>query len=435
MAGILYLLLTASALLAGIGAVLSIPDLMLQATIGPTAFTVMMLAGGTALLVSQERGLLGTSGLSLRRIQTLEDRPATPVAPTILNYTNEPKNVGDRGGLLAAESIASATAPGPEAPVAAVASTPAGAPDPVQMRPIEGAKPSGVSRFRPLGGRRLRPGRAVPKAVMAEVPPPSRPIGQPAHVQSATAPTVLGIAGDLLDTPESREQAVTQAIEDDALTAALIPVVSLPQRRRRMVQLQLECRHFGKLADPFAMLGEKGGSLRAALDFELIRAAVAAADQPRPGSENLPVMAVIDLKSFDGATAVGALERQVGQRKPGATPLQLILTEWPDDRQGEDMLLVLRRADVKVGLELRKLPFLSPDAILRRGPALVCMPASELRNAALSAYDADLIRDIKTIQASGVEIMVTGIGDERMLVEVLDYPVHLGTGRLFGRIG
>jgi hypothetical protein len=32
-------------------------------------------------------------------------------------------------------------------------------------------------------------------------------------------------------------------------------------------------------------------------------------------------------------------------------------------------------------------------------------------------------------------VIVTGIGDERALAEVLDYPVHLGSGRLFGRIG
>lgn len=245
----------------------------------------------------------------------------------------------------------------------------------------------------------------------------------------------LGDTNDLLDTEDSRLQSVARAIEDDALLPVAVPVVSLPQRRRRMVHLRLECRHLGQLADPYDLLPGEPGPLRAALDLELLRAAVGACARPRPGSENLPVMVRVRAGSFAGEDALAALRTLLGRRRPEATPLHLVLEDWPSLRAELEMVAILRDARVVVGLELNERPHLSPQAIASRQVELVCLTAAELRHAALGAYDTELIRDIQAMQRSGIGLVATGIGDERSLAEVLDYPIHLGTGRLFGRIG
>jgi hypothetical protein len=201
-----------------------------------------------------------------------------------------------------------------------------------------------------------------------------------------------------------------------------------------MVQVRLDCEHLGASADPHA-LAPAGGPLRAALDLELLRAAIRQGERPRPGSENLPVLAAVAVGSFADEDALVALRTLLGRRAPASTPLHLVLDVWPAERSGLEMVALLREASVGVGLMLNDRPHLSPDAIAGRRIGVICLTAEELRRASLGATDGDLVHDIRALQQREIEVIVTGIGDERALAEVLDYPVHLGSGRLFGRIG
>jgi hypothetical protein len=242
--------------------------------------------------------------------------------------------------------------------------------------------------------------------------------------------------GDLArDEPAQGRQSVAEAVQEDQLKLVRVPVVSLPQRRRRMVSLHLECRHDGTMTDAHRLVGDGDGELRAALDLELARAAVRAAEKPVAGAENLPVLARLSVASFADDEARRALATLLGRRGSQACPITLILDEWPVDRAGLDLVSILRRAEIGIGLQLLGHPGLSPDAVASRRLNLVCLAADDLHQASLGAYDSDLIKDIRAMQRAGVEVVVGGIRSERALVEVLDFPVHLGTGELFGRIG
>ncbi|WP_191060261.1 EAL domain-containing protein, partial [Geminicoccus harenae] len=240
---------------------------------------------------------------------------------------------------------------------------------------------------------------------------------------------------DLLDNADSRTHSVARAVERGELDPVLLPVVSLPQRRRRMVRIRLECRHLDAACDPHDLLPPGPGSLRAALDLELLHAAVKACARPRPGSENLPVLAWLSIASFAADEALAALRVLLERHRQGATPLQVVLDQWPTERPGLELVALLRGAGVTIGLELSERPYLSPDTITGRRIGTVALSTGLVRAAALEAYDTDLIRDLQSLERAGVTVLVTGIGDERTLAEVLDYPVGLGSGKLFGRIG
>jgi EAL domain-containing protein (putative c-di-GMP-specific phosphodiesterase class I) len=229
--------------------------------------------------------------------------------------------------------------------------------------------------------------------------------------------------------------AVAQAIQEDALTVVRVPVVSLPQRRRRMVTVHLECHHGSAAREARSLLDGEAGELVAALDLEHVRAAVRAADRPVAGTENLPVIVRVAAASFDGEEARTALATLLNRRAAQSAALHLVLDAWPGGRAGAELVAILRRAGVGVGLELNERPCLSPDAVAARRIGMVCLQAGELHQAALRAADGDVMEDIRTMQRQGVEVVVTGIGSERTLAEVLDFPIRLGTGDLFGRIG
>ena len=234
---------------------------------------------------------------------------------------------------------------------------------------------------------------------------------------------------------EERQQSIARAIQEDSLTPVRVPVVSLPQRRRRMVTVQLECRHAGIAMDPHRHLGTDAGELRASLDLELVAAAAGAASRPVPGTENLPVIAHVSTGSFASEEALQALSILLGRRGAAASALHIVLDRWPTDRMGTELVALLRRTRVVIGLDLNERPHLSPDALAAREVGLVCVASAELHHASLSAYDGDLIQDFRTMARRGIEVVVTGIRTERTLAEALDFPIQLGTGDLFGRIG
>ncbi|HEX2527309.1 MAG TPA: hypothetical protein VHL31_13560 [Geminicoccus sp.] len=280
----------------------------------------------------------------------------------------------------------------------------------------------------------------APDPAMDELPERSR---QTAPSRPASAPHAgLGLTINqpfrrdvIADEEAAGRQAVARAVQEDALTVVRVPVVSLPQRRRRMVAIHQQCRHDGALSDAHRLLGSEADELRAALDLEMVRAAARNAERPVPGAENLPVVARLSTASFAAEEARTALATLLGRRPPQACALHLVLDAWPTERFGLELVAILRRAQVGIGLELAERPHLSPEAVAARKLSLVCLPADELHQASLGAYDSDLIRDIRAMQRCGVEVVVTGIRSERALVEVLDFPVQLGTGDLFGRIG
>ena len=459
MIALLYLVVAICGVVVGSTALVAIPDPMIRASVVPTGFTLVFLAAGTLLLFRSERRLVGDrSGVDgVRPRRTLDDRPPAPVPASSENDTNEPKPIPAEPTLPAVvpEPVTAgqapafvAFAPAPPTPQQDRAANEI-QPDPPSIEPpsdkVAGsaATSAKMGTFSPFGGDRRRVSRRPPSARLVDASIATKAADR--DVQAATIDPAGAAAtsmrqraeqqADLLDTPDSRAESVARAIDNDALETLLTPVVSLPQRRRRMVHLRLECRHFGKLTDARALLEGSDGPLHATLDFELIRAAVAAVERPRPGSENLPVMAFVESRSFASEEALAALRRQIGRRDPNWAQLQLILTDWSGDQGCQDMLATLRQAGVVVGVEFQQQPILSPEAIAGRGLGLICITGAELQRAALSAYDTDLIRDIKAMQRRGIEVVVTGIADERTLAEVLDYPVQLGTGSLFGRIG
>ncbi|WP_027136083.1 EAL domain-containing protein [Geminicoccus roseus] len=442
MGGLVYLLLAGTALLAGSGGLLAIPDPMLRATVAPAGLTALLVGCGALLLLRLDRRLAGPAGLEpADELRDDDEPPASRRPGSFPICTNEPENPLDHDLFPVQDEDPPAPPPAQEMTPDVLFREPPPRPGPLRdlldTNEPEQAAPPRHARVR-FGAFDLFRRR--------EAPPAGDPAGpaviDPDDLASFALPPVsprllaeLDPPADLLDTQDSRGQTIARAIAEDTLVVVLEPVVSLPQRRRRMVRIRLECRHLGTPADPHLLLQDQAGKLRSALDLELLRRAVAAGEQPRPGSENLPVLVEVATGSFVEAEALAALDLLLGRRRSQATPLQVVLDEWPTDRAGLEVVARLRAGSVVIGLKLGERPHLSPAAILGRGVGLVCLDAGELRQAALGAYDADLVHDIQAMQRAGIEVVVTGIGDERALAEVLDYPVRLGTGRLFGRIG
>ncbi len=481
-ASLFYLVAGAGALVAGTGALLAIADPMLRATVAPAGITILAVAAGGIVLLRRERLLAGPLFRKPNPIRPNEPEPAAfppnpnrtgavalapnePEKPeshertrasaaTAPNRTNEPgqpaaattARASDLGDLLALDEVepvqpAHRQAPAHAAIHLAEASAPFCTNEPETTRQAAGrpGRFGTFSLFRrtPVAPDRSDAARKLPNepeaaAIPAAGPPPAEAFSLPPV--SARVLAELDETSDLLDTEDSRIGSVVRAVETDSLVPVLVPVVSLPQRRRRMVHVRLDCEHLGASADPHALV-PAGGPLRAALDLELLRAAIRQGEQPRPGSENLPVLAAVAAASFADPEALTALRTLLGRRAPASTPLHVVLDAWPTERSCLEMLAVLRDANVGFGLMLNERPHLSPDAIASRRIGVVCLDAEELRRASLGATDGDLVHDIRALQRREIEVIVTGIGDERALAEVLDYPVHLGSGRLFGRIG
>jgi EAL domain-containing protein (putative c-di-GMP-specific phosphodiesterase class I) len=314
--------------------------------------------------------------------------------------------------------------------------------EPEAASPAPGKPPrfAGFSLFRREPQPRDRPvlaepARAAEPFSLLQANPEPEPDGFILPPPSARLLAEVDAGADLLDNADSRTHSVARAVERGELEPVLLPVVSLPQRRRRMVRIRLECRHLDAPCDPHDLLPPGPGPLRAALDLELLHAAVKACARPRPGSENLPVLVWLSIASFMADEALVALRVLLERHRQGTTPLQVVLDQWPAERPGLELIALLRGAGVTIGLELGQRPYLSPDAITGRRIGTVALTAALVRAAALEACDTDLIRDLKHLERAGVTVLVTGIGDERTLAEVLDYPVGLGSGRLFGRIG
>ena len=442
--GLFYLLVGLGALVAGTGALLAIPDPLLRATVAPVAVTLLLLAYGGLLLLHRERRLTSPAATAHRRPAAPEDdvphQPAPGPAPELpVGRHQEPLLVlTEPLGLDEADQAARRTGPDDtfctnEPETAFCPNEPEAAPP----APDKAAR-FGFNLFRREPQPRDRRIAAAP-ARPAEPLPLLRNEPEPdSFVLPPPSPRLLAeidAAADLLDNPDSRTHSVARAVERGELEPVFLPVVSLPQRRRRMVRIRLECRHLDVACDPHDLLPPGPGPLRAALDLELLHAAVKACARARPGSENLPVLAWLSIASFAAEEALAALRVLLERHRQGSTPLQVVLDQWPTERSGLELVALLRGADVTIGLELCQRPYLSPDAITGRRIGMVALSAGLVRAAALEAYDTDLIRDLKRLERAGVTVLVTGIGDERTLAEVLDYPVGLGSGRLFGRIG
>ncbi|WP_159715836.1 EAL domain-containing protein [Geminicoccus flavidas] len=442
MVGLFYLLVGLGALVAGTGTLLAIPDPLLRATVAPVAVTLLLLASGGLLLLHRERRLAAPAATASRRPAAPEDD--VPHQPAPGPASELPADRHKEPLLVLTEPLGPDPAARRTEPDSAFCTNEPGAAfytnEPETASPAPGKAPrfGGFSLFRREPQPRDQPAPAGPGRAAEPFPllqDESEPDSFILPPPSARLLAEVDAGADLLDNADSRTHSVARAVERGELDPVLLPVVSLPQRRRRMVRIRLECRHLDVACNPHDLLPPGPGPLRAALDLELLHAAVKVCARPRPGSENLPVLAWLSITSFMAEEALAALRVLLERHRQGAASLQIFLDQWPTERPGLELIALLRGAGVTIGLELCQRPYLSPDAITGRRIGTVALAAGLVRAAALEAYDTDLIRDLKCLERAGVTVLVTGIGDERTLAEVLDYPIGLGSGRLFGRIG
>lgn len=411
MTGLYHLLFAALLLALASGSLAAMPDMVVRAAVFPILLTSLLIVAGAALLRRREQALAGVEPLPpvetaapaveatprrpfpLRRF--LPFRPAahaTPPAPAF-RLPDVPELASTEFATTLDELLADPVLTDPLA----------AAPEPTDLAAID--EPPPIDRRAATADDRLDIGAVTDR--MADGPPRD------------DAP------------PDIR--AVAAAIEEDRLRRVLVPIVSLPQRRRRMVMVQLVCDLDGVAVDPRVVLGNREPELAAALALETLRAAIDLANRPPPEAEGVPLVAGLSLTPFLDPDAARAFQALLARRQPRAAALTIVLDDWPIEPQLQALAAQLRSARIASGLALGSGLRLSPNAIADRQAALVLLPAKEIHEAALAGSDLDLVADLEMLARRRVELVVTGIGTERELAEVLDYPVQLGSGELFLR--
>ena len=411
MTGLYHLLFAALVLALASGSLAAMPDMGVRAAVFPILLTSLFVAAGAVLLRRREQALAGA-----------EPIPPVDLPPPVPSADEAPVRTPKQPFSLR-RFLPFRPVPRPAASVPAFR-----LPDVPELASSEFATT--------LDSLLADPVLADPLAAIPEQPDPA-----PIDRRAAGADDRLEIGGlaDRAIDDTSRDdgppdvRAVAAAIEEDRLRRVLAPIVSLPQRRRRMVLVQLVCDLDGIAVDPRAVLGNREPELAAALALETLRAAIDLANRPPPEADGVPLVADLSLTPFLDPDAARAFQALLARRLPRAAALTVVLDDWPVEPQLQALAAQLRSARIALGLALGSGLRLSPNAIADRQAALVLLPAKEIHEAALAGTDLDLVADLETLARRRVELVVTGIGTERELAEVLDYPVQLGAGELFSR--
>lgn len=234
------------------------------------------------------------------------------------------------------------------------------------------------------------------------VPAPSMPAGSE-HEPPPTAPAVR------MRPPEGAPPAEPADFET---------VVRLPQRIPCMLRLPARGerspgRELGRLARAIARVKEPGGPAGAAallVDIDPMVLVTAGARSRLQALANDPAPA--------GCTLVLVLEPPVGEG-PEALPVDLLT----------DLLAPGR---IELGLRVRDPAGLSAERIRRLGFSFLLLPAGPLRaHSPDDPVDPALVALFEDCRRAGVSAVVEGVDGERILLDVLDYPVELACGALF----
>lgn len=195
-------------------------------------------------------------------------------------------------------------------------------------------------------------------------------------------------------------------------------VVRLPQRIPCMLRLPARGerspgRELGRLARAIARVKEPGGPTGATA-----------------------LLVDVDPMVLVTAGARGRLQALAGDPSPSGCTLVLVLE--PPAGEGPEALPVDLLTDllvpgrIELGLKVQDPGGLSAERIRRLGFSFLLLPAGPLRaHSPDDPVDPALTALFEDCRRAGVSVVVEGVDGERILLDVLDYPVELACGALF----
>lgn len=286
----------------------------------------------------------------------------------------------------------------------------------------------------------------APGQPLAEAPAPAAPVGAaPAAPEPASVPEPVVAAAREAETPRATDvmgaveaTAVEEAVRSGTIDMMLQAVVTIPQRRVRIYEAQGRVKLFsGRMIEPArvqAVAREKG--LAAELGRHVLRQALRVARHLAHRNRDVPVLVpggpwlLADTQSFRLLADVVSQDPAFASR---------ILIQWPLAGFRDAQALEREVLEALHGLGLRFVLDSVPDLVLegrslaQRGVRFVRIPATVLMEAARGEVAAEIHpADLAGYLARhGITLIVEGVADEAMSVELFDFEIPLGIGSFY----
>jgi len=200
--------------------------------------------------------------------------------------------------------------------------------------------------------------------------------------------------------------------------AELQTIVRLPQRIPCMMRLpargeRTPGRELGRLARAVARVRELG-----------------------PGRTAGALLVDVDPMVLVTAGARSRLQALVGDPAPLGCTLVLVLEppagEGPEALPVDLLTDLLAPGRIELGLKVEDAAGLAAERIRRLGFSFLLLPAAPLRaKSPDDPVDPALVALFEDCRRLGIAVVVEGVDGERILLDVLDYPVDLACGALF----
>ncbi len=283
---------------------------------------------------------------------------------------------------------------------------------------------------KPRGKMQIVPAGEILELELA--PPPRRPPPENRSEQAMRARTNY--------TDETISNLVQAAVQQDKMAMFIQPVVTLPQRKVKMVEAlaRIRTKSGNWLHAERYMKAAANDSLLPVIDDLLLLQCLNALDDPRGGiPADVPCILNIDGSTLRNTGFMTDLTACIARNRPIASRLVLELPQAALDSLPPGVMPVLeglsklgcrfsmdsvrkRRIDV-TRLKDLKIRFIKLDA------------AWLIREAALEGGEARVGRLKKQLDAAGIDLIVERIETESELRELLDYGINLGQGYLFAK--
>ncbi len=234
-------------------------------------------------------------------------------------------------------------------------------------------------------------------------------------------------------------EVVVRAIVGEKLALYLQPVVGLASRKVQLYEL------LGRVARPgqpghvrardVASVAARHGLLPR-LEAILVRDAIRVARHLRSRGRDVPVLVPVSLPTLADAFLYDTLDEALrgDQQLAGAIVLQVPQEQW--DQIGgleQEAIEALRRLGIRFSLDDVRDFRIDVGGLVGRGVRYVRASAGTLLAAAEGNIPSDIHpHDIPgLLTRHGIEMIVTGVEQERTLVELFEFGLHLGQGELF----
>jgi cyclic-di-GMP phosphodiesterase TipF (flagellum assembly factor) len=233
---------------------------------------------------------------------------------------------------------------------------------------------------------------------------------------------------------------VRHAVRQQKVEMFVQPVVSLPQRQVRMVELfgRIKGRSGIYLAAERYMKVAANDALVPSIDDRLLRTALEALKSPFSGiAPGVSIMLNIEAKTLGNATFMKDLTGFLAADKHMARRIVFELAQTELDAMPTSIMPVvqaLSQLGVRFSMDCVRSRRLNMTLIKKLGIRFVKMNAAWLMREAQSEGGSARINRLKgQLDAAGIDLIVERIEDESELRELLDFNIDYGQGFLFGK--